>query len=189
MIGICHAVKRAHRLALASRGNQRYLFGLELFDLADIDQRSLRNVHISEPRRNVDDIQHTASRYGDLSTVAVRAVDDLLYAVNVGGKGGDDNALITAAENVFKRTSDRALGHGISGALGVGGIGKQSQNTRVSEFAEAGKIDRLALYRRKIDLKVAREQKRSGRACHGDGTGIGNRVIDADIFNGKRTDL
>ena len=83
MVGICHAVKSAHRLSLASGGDKSDLLGLVFFDIGKLNESAFGNVHVSETGCNINDVEHTSAGHCDLPSVAVRAVYNLLNTVNI----------------------------------------------------------------------------------------------------------
>ena len=110
----------------------------------------------------------------------MRIVNDLLNAVDIGGECRDDDALVTAAENVVERFADLAFRHGKAGTFGIGGFAEHGENALFAEFAETGQVDDIALDRREVDFEVASADDSAGRAGNGNGAGVSNRVIDAD---------
>ena len=66
-----------------SGGDERYLLGLVSLNIVYVYKNPARNVHISKLDSGTHDIEHTASRYGNLSSVSCAYVDDLLNAMNV----------------------------------------------------------------------------------------------------------
>ena len=83
MISVSHAVKRRHGLALAAGSDEREVARAESLDIADIDECSLREMHIPQLARRAHDIQHAASGKRHTSAVRYRYIYYLLHAVYV----------------------------------------------------------------------------------------------------------
>ena len=107
-------------------------------------------------------------------------VNDLLNAVDIAGKGGDDNALFTAGELAGKGLAHGPLAHGVSGALHIGGVGQQGQNALVTQGTEAGQVDDLPVDGGGVDLKVAGVDNGAHAGADGEGHGVGNGVVHMD---------
>ena len=114
-----HSRERAHRLALAARRDDDHLLHAVVVDLVDIDNRAFRRRDVAKLERDVDDVDHAAAEHGDVALVAHSRVDDLLDAVDVGGEGRDDDALLAALEEAVEGSSHGALAHRVAGALNV----------------------------------------------------------------------
>ena len=117
-----HARQRRHRLALTARRDDDNLIRRIEIDLVDVDNRAFRRGNITHLKGDRDHVHHAAAQHGDLSLVAHRRVDDLLDAVDVRGKRGDDNALLRVMKRFVKRRADRALAGRMPLALRVGTV-------------------------------------------------------------------
>ena len=115
-----HPVQRGHCFALTACGyNHRTVFRLG-FDLFQIHQDALRNVHIPQDHGCPKDIFHAASRHGYLAVILGRNIDNLLQAMDIGGKRGDDNPLVAVQKQLVKALPHLALRRGMSRSLHVG---------------------------------------------------------------------
>ena len=123
MVGKGHAVECGHRLALAAGGNQRQLFGAVFFYVVDVNERFFGQLHVPKLGGGPQHADHAAAGHGDLAAVLGADVDDLLHTVHVGGKGGDNHALIdVVAENPLQGAAHLLFRHGKAGAFRVGGF-------------------------------------------------------------------
>ena len=156
MIPERHAVECRHRLALTARGDKRQLIRAVLADLGNVDQHASRHLHVAQLHGGGNDIDHAPPRDGDLAPVAGADVNDLLDAVDVGGEGGNDDALLRVhGEDHLQRLAHLLLGGGMPGALGVGGLAHQHQHAVPSQLAQPGDVHHVAVDRRQIQLEVA----------------------------------
>ena len=142
-------------------------------------------MHIPEALGGGDDGQHAAAGERDLALVFDAVIDDLLDAVDVGGEGGDDDAFVTAAENVVEALADLAFAHGKAGAFGVGALVEHGEYARLADLAEAGEVDGFAFDRGQVDLVVAGHDDGAGGAGDGDGAAVGDGMVDADELGGE----
>ena len=148
VLGIRHTGQRAHRFSLRAGRNDGQLLGVVFFDFVQIDDRICGNAHITELNCRGNDVQHGAAGDGDLAVVFCAGVDDLLDAVNIGGEGRNDDALILIAEiDILQRRADVLFRRCITGALCVGRFAQQQQYTFVAELTESGQIDHRAVNR------------------------------------------
>ena len=69
------------------------LFGRQALDAVDVHQHALGDLHIAQLRGDLHDVLHAAAGDGHLPPAGGGSVHDLLDAVDVGGEGGDDDAL------------------------------------------------------------------------------------------------
>ena len=106
--------------------------------------------------------------------------DHLLDAVHIGGKGGDDDALVTAPEEGVKGGAHAPLALGVAGALHVGGVAQQGQDPLLPQLAQPGQIDHAALDGGGVDLEVAGVDHGADGALDGEGHGVGDGVVDVD---------
>ena len=156
VLGKRHAVERAHLLALRAGGHDDLLIERERLDLVDVCHGVLGQLHVAEIDRDLGDIFHAAARDGDLAADRRRRVDDLLDAVDVGGEGRDDDALLAAGKEPVEGLADHALAHRVAGALDVRGVREQREHALLAQLAEAREVDDLAVDGRGVDLEVAR---------------------------------
>ena len=180
MLGKGHAVQGGHGLALAAGGDDDHLVARQLVELLDIHHHVVRDIHIAQHLGHAQDVLHAAPGDADLAAVLHRHVDDLLQAVDVGGEGGDDDALVAALEELVEARADLALGVGVAGLFHIGGVAHQRENALVAQLAQAHQIHHAAGDRRHVDLEVAGVD--DGADGRGDGQGhrVGDRVVHMD---------
>ena len=123
----------------------------QLVDVVEIHQHALGDVHVTQHHGDAQDVFHAAPGDRHLAPVLDRNVDDLLQAVHVGGEGRDDDALVTAEEELVKAHADAAFRLGVAGTLHIGGIAQQREHALVTELAKAHKVDHAAGDRRHVD--------------------------------------
>ena len=140
-----HPIERAHRLALAAGGDEGKLAGLVALHVRHVDHQAVGDVHIAQPRGGREDVEHAPPRNGDLAPVFGGGVDDLLHAVNVGGKGRHDHPLFVAHKDAVERGGDDFFGRRVAGALRVGRIAQQQPHALRPQLGKARQVDRLAV--------------------------------------------
>ena len=184
-----HAVEPAHGLALAARRNyDRAVLGLALY-LRELHERALGHLHVAELGGDAEHILHAAAGHGDLALILRGDVDNLLYALDVRGEGGDDDALLAALENLVELLGDLALALGVARALHVRGVGEEGEHALPAELAEARDVHHLALYGRDVYLEVAGVYHDADRRPNGEGHGVRYGVVDVDELNLEAAEL
>ena len=69
-------------------------------------------------------------------------INDLLHAVDVGRKGGNDDALVAGAGKQAADTGGHLLfGSGKARALRVGGVAQQGQHTALTILGQGGQVE------------------------------------------------
>ena len=178
-----HPGQGSHRLALAAGRDQHYLLRRKVLQLIQLDQRVARIIDISEFNGRTDDIDHRAPFEAYFPAVLVRRVDNLLHAVNIGGKRGDDQPLFTVfGKNPVKCRSDRFFRHGKTGTFRICAVAQKCQNPLLADFSEALQVDRISVDRSIIHLEITGMNDNSGRRIDRDCSCILNAVICLDKF-------
>ena len=178
-----HAVKRAHLLALRAGGHDHLLVKGQTLDLVDVHHGVLGDTHIAQIGGDLHNILHAAPRHRDLASARGGCVNDLLNAVDIGGKGGDDDALLAAGEQPLEGLAHNGFAHRIARTLHIGGVGQQRQHALLAQFAEAAQIDHLAVDGRGVDLEVAGVDNDAHAGVDRKGYGVGDGVVDMDKFH------
>ena len=144
--GLGHAGKRRQRLALAAGGDEHHLLRRVLVDLLNVDEDGVRHMQVAQLLGHLGVGDHAASAHRHLAARLDGQVDDLLDAVDVGGKGGHNDALFARpVEQSADPLGHRLLGGGEAGALGVGGVGQQRQDAAAAVLGDGGQVgDRIA---------------------------------------------
>ena len=185
-----HTVKRGHRFALASRGNDGQFFGRIFFAFTDINQRALRDIHISEVHGSGNDIDHASSRNRNLSARIDRACNDVLNTVNVGGECRDNHALILInIKNTDEGFCNLMFRRRISRTFHVRGFCHQKQNTFLTKLSKSRQIRHFSADGSGIDLEVARMHNSSERCFDGKRASVRNGMVHVDKFHFKKTKL
>src|SRR3954463_5332750 len=94
-------------------------------------------------------------------------------AAGSGGGGG-------AGEDVVEDRADAALGCDEPGHLRVGGVRQQQVDAGQPEPGEGAEVGEDAVQRELVHLEVAGVHERPRGRVHGDGEGVGDRVVDRD---------
>ena len=185
-----HAAQRAQRLALTAGGHQHHLLGRILIDLVDADEGALRDVHIAQLLRHGRVVDHAAATEGHLAAILHGEVDDLLDAVDVRRKGGDDDALVLRpGKEIADAGSHLLLGGGKAGLLSVGRVAQQGQNALLAVIGQGGKVGGAAGQRGVIDLEVAGLDDGARRAVDGEGHGVRDGVVHMDRLHREAAQL
>ena len=180
MLGKGHAVQGAHLLPLGAGGDDDLLVFGQAFELVDVHEGVLGHLHIAQGGGDLHDVLHGPPGDGHLPAKGRRGVQHLLDAVDVGGEGGDDDALIAGLELPHEGLAHGALAHGVAGALHVGGVGTQRQHALLAQLAEAGQVDHLSVNGGGVDFEVAGVDHGAHAGVDGEGHGVGDGVVDVD---------
>lgn len=139
------------------------------------------DIQVSHIRGALHHIHHAAAGNRQLASVLDAAVHDLLETVDIGGKGGnDDPAVLRLLEQRLEGVAHHAFTLGGAGALRVGGVCQQGQYPLLSQLTEAGQVDDRAGNRCVVHLEVAGLDNQAGLSGDGQGTGIGDGVVDCN---------
>ncbi len=117
------------------------------------------------------------------------SVEDLLEAVDGGTETGDEEAAFGAVEDVFEAGADGALGIGIAGAVGVGGIGKQEQDAAFAVIGKGVEIEEVVIGGGGIDFEIAGVDDDAERGGDGHGNGAHDGVGDVDELDFEGADF
>ena len=149
-----------------------------------IDQRILRNRQIAKICRRRNNINHAPSFHDDFPAIFKRGINDLLHAVYVGGKRGDnDSGISVFRKNIVKRPSNGSFRHGKSRPLRIGAVAHQRKHAFLSDFSQSRQINRVSKYRRIIHLEISGMHDDSSRGINGKRGCILNAVIRFDKFH------
>ena len=157
VIARSHSGKRAHRLALASRGNDNKVFIGNVFDFFDIHHHVFGNGDLADLCRRVDDVEHASPRKSDLSSVFFGKIHDLLKTVNVRCESRhDDPSSRVVAEKPVERFADDHFTHGIPFLLDVRRFAQKKSYAFFADLRDSRDIRHLPADRRHVDLEVSR---------------------------------
>ncbi len=92
-------------------------------------------------------------------------------------------------KNVLHARAHGALGFGVAGAVGVGGIGKQQQDAALAVVGQGVQIEELVVGGGGIDLEIAGVDDDAERRGDGQGHGADDGVRDVDELDLERADL
>src|SRR5205807_9548183 len=107
-------------------------------------------------------------------------VQEALDALDVGGEGGRHDPSGRFSEDPLERADEVTFGAAVAGALSVGGVAEQQQDTLLAELAEAlevrGRTHRWVV----VELEVARVDDLPDGGFDRQGGGVRDAVVDAD---------
>ena len=179
-----HPAERGQRLTLAAGGNQDNLIERQAVCNIDVDQDSARNLQVAQLDGGCHNIDHAASGHRNLFIVFHRIVNNLLDAVDVGGKGrNNDSAVPCHLEQLIEGFADRPLARGAARHLDIGGVRQQRQNALAAQLAQSAKVDDSAFDWCIVYFKVSGLHNNSRRSVDCQRTGIRDRVVHADKFH------
>ena len=167
-------------LALAARGQDDLLPRLEAAQLLEGDQESLRYLEVAHLRGDGDIGDHAASEQGDLPPAGLRQVQHLLYAVNMRGEGGDEDAARRLGEAALERFTDLGLRPGAPGAADIGRIRAEAEHPALAEGGEFRVVGLLGVHGTRVELEVAGMDDRAHRRLDGEPDAVGDGMGDAD---------
>ena len=180
MGGEGHAVQGAHFLPLGAGGDDDLLLRGQVLQPVQIHHGALGHLHIPQLCGDLHNILHAAAGDGHLAPTGVGGVNNLLDAVDIAGKGGDDNALFAAGKLPDEGLAHGPLAHGVARALHISGVRQQGQNSLVTQGAEAGQVDDLPIDGGGVDLKVAGVDNGAHAGVDGEGHGVGYGMVHMD---------
>ena len=114
----------------------------------------------------------------------------MVDAVDLGREAGQDNAALGLVDDVVDGINRRCLRGRAAWQLGVRRIAEHGDHAGIAKRGEALAVDlALDVLAGGIHLVIAGEHDRAEVRRDGDGSGIRNRVRDADELHGDRADL
>ena len=159
-----HAAERCHALSLASCRNNNCLILRIVFQTLNVNQRVFRYADAVQVGSRLNNVDHAPTLDNHLSSKLVRRIDNLLYPVDVGSKSGDDDScLFMLLKQCVEYRPKLFLGRRETRPLGIRTVTHQCQYDLLSKLCKALQINRIAIYRRIIDLKVTRMHNNSCR--------------------------
>ena len=186
VLGEGHAGKAAHGLALAAGGHDGDLVIGIAVQLVHGDQAALRDLQIAQLHGHPRHVDHAAADQAHLAAVLHRGFDDRLDAVDVAGEHGDDDAARRLLKQVAEGLRDLLFGHGVAGALHVGGVRHQRQHALVADLRDAAQVDGLARQRRVVHLEVAGVEHHAHRGGDGQRARARDGVVHAHELHLER---
>ncbi|MPM10774.1 hypothetical protein SDC9_57109 [bioreactor metagenome] len=162
----CHAEQPAHGLALAAGSDHADLVVAVAFELLYLDDALRRNLQVVQAHGNLHHLLHAAPLKADHAAVTDRNVRNLLDAVNVAGKGSNDDAPFRNVEIVFKRFANIPFALRVSRAFYVGAVAHQREHAARAVMRKADNVDRFAVDGRKVHLKVSGVNHRADGRVH-----------------------
>ena len=189
MLAVGHAGQAAHRLALAARGQHDDLVVVVAVQIARLDEHLPRDLDLADVHRQLRDVHHAAPHEADPPAKFDAQVDHLLDAVQVGGEHRDDDALVGVLEQAAERLGDLLFAHRVAGTLDVGGIRQQREHALIAPCGQRAQVRHLTVDGGVVDLKVAGDDHRAGRAGNRHGHRAGDGMAYLDKLNRERADL
>ncbi|MBA7588366.1 hypothetical protein ES708_30421 [subsurface metagenome] len=105
---------------------------------------------------------------------------DLLDTRYQRGEGGYNHPPRCLGHHLVQRFPHYPLRRGISGQLGVGGIGEQKQYPLRPQLRQPRKVGRLAVHRRIVQLKIPAVDDYAQRGMYNQPGGVGYAVADRE---------
>ena len=185
MTGECHTVQCAHGFTL---GTGTYHNDLALgipVDVRNVNQDILGCMQITQLHSNIGNVLHAASADGNLSAMVGCCIQYLLYAIDVGSEGSNNNSLVTALELCLEGSSDFHFTRRITGTLHIGGITHQCQHTLLAQLAKTGQVNHFTRNRCGVNLKVTGVDHHTQRCLDCQRNRICNGMVGVDQLNVK----
>ena len=146
----------AHRLSLGSRGHHAYLLLRQAGEFPDIYEQIVRDVQVTQFPGDLHVGHHGAAIEKNLPAGTRRRLHDLLHAVDIAGKGGNDDTPPALGKDLVERFPDHLFRQGVPFPLHVGGIGHEGENAFLAIPSEGDQVGKLPVHRRLVDLEVSR---------------------------------
>ena len=178
-----HPVQCRHGFALAAGGDDGDLFLGIPADVRNVNKHPLRHIHVAQPYRRSYHIQHTPPGDSHFPAESGAGIDDLLYTVDVGGEGRNDNPLVGVGhEDVIQRSAYLPFGGSEARLFHVGGFAHQQQHAFSAVFPDTGQIHHFPADGRNVQLEVPGVEDGAFGGTDGDHAGVCNGVVGPNEF-------
>ena len=189
VVPVGHSRERGHRLTLGAGADEDDLVVRIVRQLLEVDHHARRHLEETELLSDAHVAQHRPADHGDLATVGVRRIENLLDAVDVGGEAGDDDPASRVAEYCLDRRRELAFRGRETRHLGVGGVGHEQIHALFTEPGEGPQIRDPTVERQLVHLEVTGVQDGAARGADEDRQRVRNRVVDSRELAVEDTDL
>ena len=133
-----HPVQGRHILALRTGGDDNnFVFRQALYRVQIYDHPG-GYFDIAQLLRYFQHVLHAAAGDGYFSAIAVGGGQNRLDPVHIGGKGGDNDPLVTVFKLSVQSFGNHVFAGGVATPLHIGGVTQQGQNALVSQLAQPG---------------------------------------------------
>ena len=180
-----HSGEGGHRLTLTAGGDDTHPVFRQGFDVVQIHKNAVRDTHIAQFGGHFHHVFHGPAGNGHLSAVPVGHINDLLNAVHVGSKGGDNDALLAPPKQGVEGGTHAALRPGVARAFHIGGVGQQGQHAFLTQLTQTGQVHHPALNGGGVNFKVAGVDTNACRTLDGEGHRIRNGVVHMDKLHAE----
>ena len=143
-------------------------------------------MEIAELRADGHHVFQAAAGQRHLAAKALRHINNLLHTVHVGGKRRDDQPAVPSfCEKALKGFTHLPLAFCVARTLRIGGIGEQAEHALLPDLGKPGKVNHLAVNRRRINFKITRLDNGARLAADRQRNRIGNGMVHMDQFHIK----
>src|SRR5581483_12159681 len=150
-----------------------------------MDEEAIGNVNVAEISGNLGGIRHRAAHEGHFAAVIIGEFNCELNAVNRGRKAGDEEALRDAGKNFVELAAYGALAGRVPGALDVGGILKEREDTFFAVFSETMQVKEAIVSGSGINFEIAGMNDDPERSVNGQRDAIYQAVGFRNGMNGE----
>ena len=169
-----------HGLALGSGDEDAELAGRGVLDLVGVDDEAGGGIDVAEVLGDFSGVIDGSADEGDLAAVLVGKVHGDLDAVDGGGEAGEEEALLGGSEDVVEAGNDGLFAGGEAGAVDVGGVLEEEEDTLLAEVGEGLEIEGVAVGGGEIDFEVSGVDDDADGGVDGEGDAVDEGVRDAD---------
>jgi hypothetical protein len=134
-------------------------------------------------------VDHTAAYEGDFAADARGDIDHLLDPMDGRRKTRKDDAAWGGTAKFFDARDDVAFGAGEAGALDVGGVAEEGENTFVAVTSEGVEVEGSATDGSLVDLEVAGMNYYAEGSAHGERDAIDRAVGYRNEFDFERANF
>ena len=175
-----HPAQCGHSLSLASGGDDADFLFRQGFNVIQIHQHAVRDIHIPQLGGDLHIILHAPPGHSHPPSVACRHINNLLEPVHVRREGRHNDTLRTPAEQRVKARTYAAFAACITGPVHISRIRQERQNTLIAQLPKPRQVDHTALNGGGVDLKVAGVDAHPGRRPNRKRDRVRNRVVHVD---------
>ena len=191
MVAVCDPGKCGRWLTLAAgrdEGNvlARHRVDRRQFVRAQKDTGGCGQVAEFLGDRNV--LHHASPHNANPTVVPDGSVDNLLDARDQRRKGGDDDAPLGARENLFEGGVNHPLRRGVARPVSVSAVGKEAEDTLLSDLSKLSEVRRTAIDRSVVELEVAGVDDCPRRCLKCDAYTIRDAVADMKELGDETTE-
>ena len=174
-------------LALAAGAERDDIVGRKLGESPLLVKRQV-GVEIAGRLRRLDDTKHGAADHHQLAAGGAGGVRHRADARDIGGEGGDRNALARLADEAIERHRHVGLRRRHPIADGIGRVADKRRQPLIAERSQPRFVGRRARQRVLIELPVAGMERGAKRRPDDHRRGLGDRMRHGDQLDIERAD-